>query len=354
MKNITIMKLIFGLNLFVILLFNCSEDGSIIEPVFDDTISNDSFQKNESLILLDEIVYFSSINIIYTINSNGVTSEVVAQDIQGEIKNIFLSPVDSRILIFRFLPDKSSFNIYELDILKSKFDNITKLNSGNISLESNSPVYSSDGRKIFLNMLVTESNNTDIFEVSLEDNVFTNLTKNFNSGDTNPTHSPDGTKIAFTSFREIEAGQQIYVMNNDGFNQVRISGNIRNAQMPAWSPDGTKLAYTEDNELYIVNSDGTGRTKIVDKIVTNGSNWWPSWSPAGDKIAFQLAANDDDINWRSGIYLINPDGTNITRLTETSVVFTKPKWSPNGSQLVFDGEPFFEGIRSFTNNIKSS
>jgi Tol biopolymer transport system component len=65
----------------------------------------------------------------------------------------------------------------------------------------------------------------------------TRLTNNSTS-DTHPSWSPDGTKIAFTSTRDIN--EEIYVMNAaDGSDQTRLTNNTDIDQFPDWSTAAT-------------------------------------------------------------------------------------------------------------------
>ena len=105
--------------------------------------------------------------------------------------------------------------------------------------------------------------------------------------DSQSSWSPDGTKIAFTSFRDGNA--EIYVMNADGTNQTRLISHSASDEGPSWSPDGTKIAFrsnrdgSENWEVYVMNADGTNQTRLTSH---SASDWPASWSPDGTKIAF--------------------------------------------------------------------
>ena len=68
-------------------------------------------------------------------------------------------------------------------------------------------------------------------------------------------------KIAFGSDRD--GNSEIYVMESDGTNPVRLTQNPAVDAYPAWSPDGTKIAFTSTRrngftwEIYVMNTDGT-------------------------------------------------------------------------------------------------
>lgn len=88
------------------------------------------------------------------------------------------------------------------------------------------------------------------------------------TGDTLPHYSPDGSKIVFQSRRD---GQdEIYVMNTDGSGQTRLTNNPAMDSSPVWSPDGTKILFTSLRDgpmspaLYIMNADGSSPTRVTD------------------------------------------------------------------------------------------
>ena len=106
----------------------------------------------------------------------------------------------------------------------------------------------------------------------------TRLTNNPAAGDSHPALSPDEKKIAFTSFRT--NNYEIYTMDaadDDGDNPKRLT---RKGQFHgiAFSPDGQKIAYDKGGRrggIFTMNADGTNKTRI-----TSRSNYGPSWGPA--------------------------------------------------------------------------
>ena len=88
----------------------------------------------------------------------------------------------------------------------------------------------------------------------------TNLT-----GDSRPRYSPDASKIVFQSIRDGQA--EIYVMNSDGSGQTRLTNNPAFDTAPAWSPDGTKILFTSLRDgpasLYVMNADGSNQTRVT-------------------------------------------------------------------------------------------
>jgi Tol biopolymer transport system component len=87
-----------------------------------------------------------------------------------------------------------------------------------------------------------------------------------------------------------------------------------------------------------MNADGSNPTRLTESTAAReGYPVWvwagnPVWSPDGSKIAF--VSNRDG---RRDIYIMNADGSNVTRLTKDSIIKWSPSWSPDGTKIAFCG-----------------
>lgn len=97
-----------------------------------------------------------------------------------------------------------------------------------------------------------------------------------------PVVSPDGTKIAFTTFRDLNS--EIYVASADGLHPINLTRNPAKDSEPTWSPDGTRIAFVRDGDVFVMNADGDDPERLVP-----GDNSSPSWSPDGEMIAFRAS-----------------------------------------------------------------
>lgn len=148
--------------------------------------------------------------------------------------------------------------------------------------------------------------------------------------DAQPAWSPDGTQIAFASDRT--NNMDIFVMPyGAGSEATRLTFDNNQDVNPAWSPDGTKIAWASNKfgnyDIWVMNPDGTEPTQIT---FDSSSEDQPSWSPDGTKIAFV-----SDRDGQPVIYTMDPDGKNQARLTPPEAPAERPMFSPDGTRLVF-------------------
>jgi Tol biopolymer transport system component len=83
-----------------------------------------------------------------------------------------------------------------------------------------------------------------------------------------------------------------------------------------------------ESDIYTINVDSSQERKRTD---TPGLEGLPTWSPAGQRIAF--VSDRDSDNWE--IYLMDADGTQQRRLTNTSEDEAVPAWSPDGEKIAY-------------------
>ncbi len=159
------------------------------------------------------------------------------------------------------------------------------------------------------------------------------LTKNPGNPDFAIAWSPDGTKIAFASYRPGDPNTELYVMNADGSGQRRLTDFRDGASMPTWSPDGGWIAFHAeirglDDGIFFIHPDGSGLRRIT---VTRNGDWNPAWSPDGTEIAFSREVTGGSF----AIFLMRPDGSGIHQLTDLPGGQDDATWTPDGSGVVF-------------------
>ena len=144
----------------------------------------------------------------------------------------------------------------------------------------------------------------------------------------NPTWSPDGRALVFTSYKESD--YHVFTMNADGTNVRRLisnRGDIYAEDYAAWSPDGSRIAFVgraEDGyNIYVASvKDGEIVELLSDEFIKENL----AWSPDGKQLAFDTIDN---------VYTIGADGNGLRQLTTGADQNTTPTWSPDGSQIAF-------------------
>lgn len=187
-------------------------------------------------------------------------------------------------------------------------------------------------------LATTSIPNYEIFTMNTDGSGLVNLTNN-DASDTYPAYSPNGKRIAFCSDRGGKS--ELYLMNEDGSNQHRMTDQITDCgnpvwSVPVWSPDGKWIAISTSvgkpfpngkMEIFIIRSDESHMYNLTNDP-SNDMGY--SWSPDSKKIAF---ASDRDGNMN--IYVVGVDGKDLTRLTDNTNTDGQPVWSPDGTQIAF-------------------
>ncbi len=175
-------------------------------------------------------------------------------------------------------------------------------------------------------ILFRSNRDGDDYEIYTMNADGTDVKRLTDSRGSNPSWSPDGSRILFRSNLEI------YTMKPDGTDEKRLTNNDAHDYPYAWSPDGSRILFQShrdgDWEIYTMKADGTD----VKRLTNNDKNDHSAvWSPDGSRIAF-ISLRDG--NWE--IYTMRADGTDVKRLTDNIRFDQDPSWSPDGSRILFE------------------
>lgn len=206
------------------------------------------------------------------------------------------------------------------------------------------------GLILFENDAVTADNpegDSEIYVIRPNGTGLRQLTRNAGD-DGDPSWSPDGRQIVFASTRDqvLFPGDdfpvgEIYVMRADGSQQTRLTNDQADDYYPEWSPDGRRIVFNSNRHdvnqphlsIYVMDADGTNVTRVT-SAPPQTDDWRPSWSPDGSQIAFERRdfAADDTME----IYVVGVDGSDERNITNNAAARdAMPVWSPLGDLIAF-------------------
>jgi Tol biopolymer transport system component len=143
-----------------------------------------------------------------------------------------------------------------------------------------------------------------------------------------PSYSPDGKKIAFTSFRS--GSPEIWVCDRDGSGLIQLTffkGPLTGS--PRWSPNSQQIAFDSraegDGNIYVVNAQGGKPRRLTFDPVDEAT---PSWSRDGKWIYFGSQGPIGPQVWK-----IPPEGGEAIQITRRGGWF--PIESPDGKWIYF-------------------
>ncbi|MEJ7862326.1 MAG: Calx-beta domain-containing protein, partial [Pyrinomonadaceae bacterium] len=246
--------------------------------------------------------------------------------------------------------DGLDYNIYTMHSDGSGAVKLTSFDNYHMNSHAS---FSPDGRRIVF------VNGVSISTINSDGSGLTELARISGAFVRNPSFSPDGSKIVFTTSPTRE-NTRIYLMNSDGSamdsygrTQIQLTNGVSSDYEPSFSPDGSKIVFTSkriatDNpEIYTMNSDGSAPTRLTNSA---GIDQSPSFSPDGSKIVF--STNRGGGNYE--IYSMNSNGSGVTGLTNLPSNELDPSFSPDGSKIVFTSDRIATTRKIYTMNSDGS
>jgi Tol biopolymer transport system component len=297
----------------------------------------DFSQTDSKILFLSQRDEISGELNLYIMNSDGSSQEKIT-DLSVRCEKPVVSHSGKTILFGHYTEDF----FYELYLIGIDGSNLTLIDKA--SRYCGSPDWSKDDTKIIY--LKNRNESTDDKDIILFDIIA-------NTKDT-LTESGDNTFARFSPDNQIVYCQQsiddtiyvfmpyeIYLMNFDGSDKQLI---IRRACHPVWSPGGNKIAYiscgdeSSSPQIFTANSNGSDSKQLTynylptwDSGFPSFGNYNPQWTQDGKRIVYESEINDG----LPEIYIMNSDGSDQKRLTDTDRRNDNPEITSDGKFILF-------------------
>jgi dipeptidyl aminopeptidase/acylaminoacyl peptidase len=141
--------------------------------------------------------------------------------------------------------------------------------------------------------------------------------------------------VAYTA--EAAGSRQVFSLSLRGGYPTQLTASDKPVSDPQWSPDGRRLAYVRDDEIWVLETDGSRLTRVVGKP---GGGRQPRWSPDGHRLAFISRRRGWSQIWlidapvpRRGRPAADPKPPEPTVLTDAGIDVDDFEWAPNGARI---------------------
>jgi TolB protein len=150
--------------------------------------------------------------------------------------------------------------------------------------------------------------------------------------DYSPDFSADGREIAFYSTRN--GTRDIYVINLDGSGEQRLTSDPEQSVFPAFSPDGLRIAYSNStaSTVHLLHRDELTAPWSAPERLPIERGTAPRWSPDGSRLVYEIRRSRSDIGvftLGSAVRTVAADGVSGLR------TLAWPEWSADGRSIYF-------------------
>lgn len=202
----------------------------------------------------------------------------------------------------------------------------------------------------------------DIFMADLDGNIVKQLT-NAKGYDAEPTLSPDGKKMIYTSDKDGDL--ELYIMDLKTGKEKRITHTLGYDGGAWFSPDGKKIIWRASRpkteaeikeykellaehivaptnmEVFVANADGSNARQVTK---FGQANWAPTFMPDSKRIIF--ASNHEyKRGFPFNLYTINEDGSDLQKISRDKGFDAFPMFSPDGKKVIFSSNRNNGGTR---------
>ncbi|MBI2151620.1 PD40 domain-containing protein [Candidatus Woesearchaeota archaeon] len=250
---------------------NLTNTDSIVETEY-----NPKWSPDKSKIAFVSFLYTNPASLdVFVMNADGSDRRNISNNSYSQDNYPTWYPDGTKIAFY--LSTDSTDVPYGLRIINLNTDEITDPNIKYISDFK----WSLDGNKTIFIKAYSHPESSYTSEICTADGNFSSITRLTYSDvytyNKDPSYSPDGRKILFSSNRE--GNKDIYVMNADGTNQINLTNSSLEEQNPIWSPGGSKIMFERYDEerctINVMDNDGTNVTTLEfgELDITECSNW---------------------------------------------------------------------------------